>query len=153
MSEYLSGKALRKLLKGKKVERASATLPATAAAPIFNIRGGRVALTQIIGEVTVIIQTQANLTKLTGNPTVGTAADICATLSITADEVGCLYGITGLETDALIGLDAGALPGQTRDVILPPGTLDLDCAATNTGEVKWTLFYVPIDDGAYVEAA
>ena len=151
--EFLTGKSLRKLLKGIKVERASATLPASTAAPIFNILGGRVALVQIVGEVTVIIQTQANNTKLTGNPTVGTAADICAVLSITADEVGCLYGISGLQTDALIGLDAGALPGQTRDVILAPGTLDLDCLATNTGEVKWTLFYIPIDDGAYVEAA
>ena len=153
MSQFLEGKAARKLLKGIKVERATAALPAGVGAPIFNIRVGRVVLVLIIGEVTVIIQTQANATKLTATPTVGTAADICATLDITADEVGCLYGITGVNTDALIGIDAGALPAQTRDVILPVGTLDLDCVATNTGSVKWTLFYVPIDDGAYVEAA
>ena len=153
MSEFLAGKAVRKLLKGIKVERATALLPQTAAAPIFNIRGGRVAITQIIGEVTTVIQTQANLTNLVGNPTVGTSVDLCTTLSITAFEVGCLLGITGLNTDALIGIDAGALPGQTRDVILPAGTLDLDCAASNSGAVKWTVFYIPIDDGAWVEAA
>jgi len=103
--------------------------------------------------VTTVIQTQANNTKLTANPTVGTSVDICAVLSITADEVGTLSGITGLNTDALIGINAGALPGQTRPVVLPVGTLDLDCAASNTGSVKWTVFYVPVDDGAYMEAA
>lgn len=153
MSDYIAGKALRKLLLGKKVERATATLPQTTAAAIFNIKGGRVLMTQIVGEVTVVIQTQANNTKLTANPTTGTSVDICAALSITADEVGCLYGITGLNTDAMIGINAGALPAQTRAVVLPIGTLDLDCAASNTGSVKWTLFYIPIDDGAYVEAA
>ena len=51
MSEYLAGKSLRKLLKGKKVERATATLPQTTAAPIFNILGGRVAMIGILGEV------------------------------------------------------------------------------------------------------
>jgi len=152
VSDFLAGKAIRKLLKGEKVERAAAGLPASTAGALFNIIGGRVAITQIIGEVTTVIQTQANNTKLTGNPTTGTAVDICAVLNITADEVGCLYGITGLNTDALIGINAGALPAQTRDVILNVGTLDLDCAATNTGEVAWTIFYTPIDDGAYVTA-
>lgn len=153
MSDYLVGKALRKLQFGVKVDRATATLPQTTAAAIFNVLVGRVLLTQIVGEVTTVIQTQANNTKLTGNPTTGTAVDICAALDITADEAGCLYGITGLNTDALIGADAGALPGQTRPVVLAVGTLDLDCAASNTGSIKWTVFYVPVDDGAYMEAA
>jgi len=153
MSEFIAGKSLRKLLKGIKVERATATLPQTGAAPIFNILGGRVAITQIIGEVTTQIQAQADATKLTGNPTTGTSVDICATLDITGDEVGTLYGIAGLPATAMIGINAGALPAQERDVILGIGTLDLDCAASNTGSVKWTLFYIPIDDGAYVVAA
>lgn len=153
MSRFLAGKELRRLLKGTKVERPTALLPQTAAAPIFNIRGGRVAITQIIGEVTTVIQTQADLTNLVGNPTVGTSVDLCTTLDITAFEVGCLLGITGLNTEALIGIDAGLLPAQRRDVILAAGTLDLDCAANNSGAVKWTVFYVPIDDGAWIEAA
>jgi hypothetical protein len=153
MSDYIEGLALRKLQFGDKVERASATLPQTAAAAIFNIKVGRVLLKQIIGEVTVIVQNLANNTKLTSTPTTGTAVDICTVLSIAADEVGCLYGITGLNSDAMIGINAGALPGQTRPVVLAVGTLDLNCAASNTGAVKWTVLYVPVDDGAYMEAA
>lgn len=138
---------------GMRVDRATATLPQTTAAAIFNIVGGRVAITQIVGEVTTVIQTQANNTKLTANPTTGTSVDICAALDISADEAGCLYGITGLNTDAMLGVNAGALPGQTRPVIVNIGTIDLDCAASNTGSVKWSVFYVPVDDGAYIEAA
>jgi len=138
---------------GVKVDRPTATLPQTTAAAIFTVAGGQVAITKIIGEVTTIMQTQANNTKLTANPTTGTSVDICAVLDTTADEAGCLYGITGLNSDALIGINAGALPSQTRDVIVPEGTIDLDCAASNTGSVKWTIFYVPIDAGASVVAA
>jgi len=63
------------------------------------------------------------------------------------------FGLKPAEVHALIGINAGAVPGQTRSVIVNIGTIDLDCAATNTGQVKWTLFYVPIDNGASVVAA
>jgi len=138
---------------GARVDRATATLPQTTASALFTVSGGRVAITQIVGEVTTVIQTQANNTKLTSAPTTGTAVDICAVLDISADEVGCLYGISGLNSDALIGLNAGALPAQSRYVVIPIGSINLDCAASNTGSVKWTLFYVPIDAGAVVTAA
>lgn len=140
-------------LLGEPVERDTAALPQTTDAPIFTVVGGRVMITQIIGEVTTVVQTQANNTKLIANPTVGSDVDICAVLDITAQEVGGLLGISGLNTDALKGLGAGALPAQERGVIVPEGTVDLSCAASNTGAVKWTLFYVPIDIGASVESA
>jgi len=155
MDELHRGKALRKTLVGIKVERPSSLLPqgTPGTLPIFNIIGGRVAITQIIGEVTVIIAGGASNTSLNGNPAVGTTVPICAVLATTVDEVGCLYGITGLNTDALIGINAGALPGQERDVVLSVGTLDWVSSVNNTGEVKWTIFYIPIDDGAYVTPA
>lgn len=146
-------KGLRAAVLGSRVDRATATLPQTAAAAIFNVTGGRVAITQIIGEVTTAIQNQACNTKLTATPTTGTAVDLCAVLSIANDEVGCLYGITGTNSDAMLGINAGLLPGQQRSSIVGIGTIDLNCAASNTGSVKWTIFYVPIDDGAAVTAA
>jgi len=150
---YIEGRGAGLAPLGRHVSRATATLPQTAAAAIFNILGGRVKLTQIVGEVTTLIQTQLNNTKLTSNPTVGTSVDMCAVLDITADEVGALYGITGLPSDALIGTNAGLTQAMNRGLILPVGTIDLDCSASNTGSVKWSLTYIPIDDGAYVEAA
>jgi len=152
MSDYIAGKALRKLLLGKKVERATATLPQGTAAAIFNILGGRVAITKIVGEVTTILGAVGNM-KLTGNPTTGTSVDLCAVVAAGTKEAGTLLGITGTFADAMLAANAGALEAQIKDVILPVGTLDLDLSGSSTGSVKWTLFYIPIDDGAYVEAA
>jgi len=138
---------------GARVDRATADLPATTQSALFTITGGRVMILGIVGEVTTVIQTQANNTKLVSNPTTGTDVDICAVLSITAKEVGTLFGITGLFSDALVGANAGATVLPRNPVVLPAGTLDLSCAATNTGKVKWSLWYLPLDDGAYVTAA
>jgi hypothetical protein len=149
----IPGRDLRRLLYGDKVDRATAALPQTAAAAIFNIVGGRVVVTSIVGEVTTAIQNQANNTKLTSNPTTGTSVDMCAVLSIANDEVGCLYSITGTPADAMIGTNAGLVPAMAKSQVIPVGTIDLDCGASNTGSVKWAITYIPYDDGAYVTAA
>ena len=139
---------------GIAVDKAATTLPQGAAVPQFTIAGGRVLVTSIIGEVTVVIETQANVTKLVANPTVGTSVDMCATLDITADEVGCLYGITGTPGDDLVGTNAGlTISMSNKGIVVNAGTIDLNCGASNTGATKWTLHYVPIDVGATVVAA
>jgi len=145
--------ALTGTILGTRVDRATAALPQTAAAALFTVTGGRVAIMGILGEVTTVIQTQANNTKLTANPTAGTSVDLCAVLNISADEVGCLYGVTGTVGDALIGVNAGYAPLPARPLVVAAGTIDLDCAASNTGSVKWSIWYAPLDDGAVVTAA
>jgi hypothetical protein len=145
--------AYSQLAMGFQTDRATATLPQTTAHALFTIATGRIVVFGLIGEVTTIIQTQANNTKIVANPTTGTSVDLCAVLSITADEVGCLYGITGVFSDALVGANAGATILCDRPVVVPIGTIDLDCAASNTGSVKWKLLWLPLDDGATVTAA
>lgn len=137
---------------GIQVERAAANLPQTTQHALFTVSGGRV-LAWILGEVTTVIQTQINATKLRHNVTTGTDQDLCATLDITADEVGTLYTITGTFTDALLGSGPASRFGLSAPVVLKPGTIDLNCAASNTGQVKWTLWYIPLDVGALVVAA
>lgn len=138
---------------GFRVDRAAAALPQTAQAALFTIAGGRVLVSSIVGEVTTIIQTQANNTKLVANPTTGTDVDLCAVLNISAKEAGTLFGITGLFSDALVGANAGATVVPRNGIVLPIGTLDLSCAASNTGAIKWVLHYFPLDEGASVVAA
>lgn len=145
--------AVAQITQGFRVSRAAATLPQTTASALFNIVGGRVLILGIIGEVTVAIQNQANNTKLVANPTTGTSVDMCAVLSTANDEVGCLYGITGVAADALVGANAGSTVWPTRPTVLNVGSIDLDCAASNTGSVKWDVWYMPLDDGAYITAA
>ena len=144
---------MRDFSKGRIVERDTATLPQTTAGALFTIAGGKVLITSIVGEVTTVIQTQANNTKLTANPTTGSSVDMCANLDISADEVGCLYGITGTPANALIGTNAGLTPAMAKGLILNTGTIDLACAASNTGAVKWTINYIPIDENATIVVA
>lgn len=153
MSVLNNTAAFRKAIFGERVERATDTLPQTTAEALFTVSGGRVLVTSIVGEVTTVIQTQANNTKLVANPTTGTSVDICAVLDISADEAGCLYGITGTFADAMVGANAGATVAPARPVVVPVGTIDLSCAASNTGSVKWSITYVPLDDGAAIVAA
>lgn len=151
--EFFGGKSRRKAILGAKLDRDTSTLPQTTTLALFTITGGRVLLTSIVGEVTTAIQNQANNTKLTSTPTTGTAVDICAVLDIANDEIGCLYGITGLFSDAMVGSNAGATVIPRNPVVLPIGTLHLTCAASNTGNVKWTATYIPLDDEAEMAVA
>lgn len=156
MTVLIQGDQLRALLCGVKVSRATAALPQTAASAIFTISGGRVLVTQIVGEVTTVIQTQADNTKLTFDPTdAGATQDLCAVLDITADAVGTCYSITGTPATAL--QDALNFVSSNKQLaqplLLKPGQILLDCAASNTGSVKWDLCYIPYDNGASVAAA
>ena len=139
----------RKLL-GQTVERATAVI-AIGTAPLFTVSGGRIVVTQILGEITVVMQAIATTLRLQADPTLGTTRNLCADLDVNAYAAGDLLGITGINTDAMQPpATGGALEAQTMGVIVQEGTIDLVAGANNTGSVKWTLKYIPLDDGATV---
>ncbi len=154
MTVMLDASSIRAVTHGTLVERATAALPQTTDDALFTITGGRIRVVSLIGEVTTVIQTQANATKLKFNPTAtGADQDLCATLDITADAVGTLYGITGTVTDAMVD-DLLIVNGDLASpLVLSEGDIELDCAASNTGSVAWTLVYTAIDSDATVAAA
>lgn len=155
MSVLLQGDQLRALLLGVKVSRATDTLPQTATEDLFSIDGGRVLITSLVGEITTVIQTQANNTKLTFDPdSGGSDVDLCAVLDISADAVGDLYTITGTLATAMQTGDEVLAANQVLQspLVLTPGDIKLNCAASNTGSVKWDLTYIPLDAGASVTA-
>lgn len=140
------------------VERASAALPQSVAGTLFNITGGKVLITGIYGEVTTVIQTQANASKLQFvSTTPGSTTDLCATLDITAKAVGSLFSIVGVLATAMkvttnnLVVPADNIPAP--GIVLGPGAIKLNCAASNTGAVKWTITYIPIDASGGISAA
>lgn len=156
MSTLISGDQLRALLVGVRVARATAALPQTTTSTLFTISTGQVLLTSIFGEVTTVIQTQANNTKLTFDPTAtGASQDMCAVLDISADAVGTIYSITGTAATALQD-SLNWVPSSkmlAQPILLKPGAILLDCAASNTGSVKWAATYIPLEAGASMAAA
>lgn len=154
MSTIIQGDELRTLLLGRKVTRATADCITGAAVALFTVSGGEVLVTLIKGQVTTIIGAGATNAKLQFNPTTGTTNDMCANLDIDSDEVGALYSIDGAPATAMLRSESGAVRNmQNAGVIVGLGDIEFITSADRTGSIQWELFYVPIDDGAYVTAA
>jgi hypothetical protein len=155
MTVIQSASGIRTSILGIKKDRTTSSLPATGDLSIFTITGGRIIVTSIVGEVTTIIQAQANAIKLKSVPTTGTTKDISGTLDINAYEVGALISLDGTAlSTALSGTNAGAaLSMRGGGIVVPIGAIKLNTAATNTGAIKWSLTYIPYEDGAVAVAA
>lgn len=135
---------------GNETQRAVAALPQSAPGSLFTVTG-KVQILSIVGEVVTGIQAQANNTKLQAKATGQTAVDMCAVLDITGKATTTLFGITGVAATAL--QSGFGIVGQTTPWVVQAGTIDLNCAASNTGTVKWTCRWVPIDTGSTLVAA
>jgi hypothetical protein len=138
----------------KCVVRAAANLPQTTASNLFTVTGAPIEIIEIIGEVTTIIQNQANATKLKITDTASsTTTDICSTTSIANAAVGTFFNVTGTFANGLVVTPGGTSISEAGRIICPVGAIKLDCAASNTGQVRWYLRYRAMGTGAVVAAA
>jgi hypothetical protein len=152
---FVPNSDLRFLTYGRKVDRAAATIPQTAAQTIFNVTGGRILVTALVGTVTTVIGGTATTLKVTSTPTSGTAVDVASATAITSKEVGAIATLPGTAGSALVVNNAGGggqIPGH-QPYIVPPGALSVTTSASTTGAMSWSLMYVPLDDGVTVTAA
>lgn len=143
--------ASRQARYGLMIDRDAAVFTGVSNTPIFNVVGGRVAITNIIGQITVGASGATNI-SLQSNPTAAgyTTGAISTALAAAALEVGTILTIDGTLGTAHFGVNAGAAQGQTRDVIVPVGQIEFVLSGAQTISVSWKVFYVPIDDGAYM---
>lgn len=150
MATSIPGKFQLLNTRGLTVNRATANLPATTSGNLFSVTG-TILLTSIVGTVTTVIQAQANAIKLENfNTAAAAATDICATVDSTGQGVGKLFGITGITTAAAIF--GFAVPQPAFMALSGSGFIRLNTAATNTGQMSWTLTYLPLTAGASVAA-
>lgn len=155
MSVIISGPQVRQVLLGTKVDRATATIPQTATGSIFTVTGGRILVTGLVGEVTTAIGGVATTLAVTSTPTTGTAVTVASATAITSKEIGSIITLPVTAGTAAVvnnGGGGGQLPGHAPYVI-PVGALGITTSASTTGAIKWSLTYVPLDDGATVAAA
>ena len=148
------------LILGLRVDKAISLLPqhggATDGGTYFNIVGGKILMTLLVGTITTVVQAQANNVVFSHAPTGGGAtAALNAALSINAWAEGDILTINGLLTDAMLPAAKAGSSSAMRygGVILMPGAITVDCSAASTGGWKWSLWYVPLEEGAYVTAA
>lgn len=155
-NRYFKGNSRRQGTLGAVVSRATETIPQTGTTALFNILGGKVLMTSIIGRITTAIGSAGTM-KLVANPTASTAGgtDLCAAVDMSSGVEGDLLSITGLPTTAMLVSNKGSV--QTMDykgVAMSAGTLDLNTSdSSTTGDVRWVVTYVPLDDGAEMTVA
>jgi hypothetical protein len=148
MASQIAGNLSRRNTYGIKVDRAAAVLPATGNQTLFTITG-RIILTTFIAEVTTVMSATATNLKWTLVPTSGiTAVDLTANVAVTSLAVGNEVALTTLGAAA----STGGIITQNNELVLVPGILRATTDATNTGAVKYSLLYFPLDDGASVVA-
>jgi len=159
MSDYLDGKALRKLTLGTMVPRAAQliAITATPGLPIYTVTG-LILVTGLLGVCTTTHGGVANTISFEFNPTAATGANsaITATTDLgTTSVVGDVAVVVGAPaTGPLGGHVAVNVLGSTsgKGIVLNDGVIGLVATAANGGW-RWILFYIPIDDGAYVRVA
>ena len=158
-SEQFALSAGEKTTDGIIVTRATAALPQTTAVALFTVTG-HVLLKRILGVVTVQVGNVANVAHLQVNSTgAGATTDICLAaggLDIDNDVADTMYEITGTFGDAMVATTTlPKAPSQAADIVVPPGTIELECAGNDggAGRVRWSATYVPMEAGAQIVAA
>lgn len=147
--------AFFKMLLGFRVDRALATLPATAQTPYFTVSGGKVLVTGMLGVVTTAVQAQATTIQLIATPTTGTAVNISnATGDLNGKEIGSTIALaTTLGGTLVVGNNGANVFPIGNYFVVSAGTIDFKTGATSTGATRWVLSYIPLDAGAKVVAA
>lgn len=143
------------LSQGIRVDSAAALITNVAVTK-FTVSGGNVAMLGFYGMVTVDIANTATTVIVTHTPTTGTATILAILAGATniaqfaAGRMAYLASFGSILTWTATGY--GILhPAAGTRYVLRPGALSVTGSdSPATGKVKWSMFYVPIDPGAYV---
>ncbi len=159
MSVYNDAAAFRKAILGLTAKK-SITTASGGTKSLFTVTGGRVLITGLVGRVTTAIGATTSNLKLVYNPTAaGTSFDMCTAVDIASDAVEQTYYIAGsvASTGALL---VGGAVGQANPVfedgyLIQAGEIEANFSAdpTGSGAIEWTVFWVPVDDGASLAAS
>ena len=141
---------------GMRIVKAASSLAATTDVELFTVGGGKIALLGLVGECDGAMQAAAT-TILIKCVVGGTDTDLSAasaTLSAKAEDTMLTLPAAAASALTISTNEGAALLGAQPLWLVQPGTIEMTVgAATNTQTITWTLWYVPMEDGAYVEAA
>jgi hypothetical protein len=146
-------KAVGDITKGVRVDKAAVSVAGATTKSLFTVAGGNCIILGLIGESTTGQAAGANNAKYISTPTVGTAQDLCAVVDIASQEAGGLFTITGVFATAAVKGLAGAGVMMTNPVVVAPGVIGFNTAGDTAGSYKFSVWYIPAEDGAHITAA
>jgi len=144
---------LRTFVTGIKVgPKASTAYTTTVPQTLFTIAVGKVLVKLFMATVSTIHAGATQNIKTQTAPTAGTAVALSTDLDTNALEAGATLYVEGDGTATVKANGGVVLTSATGSggFIVSPGTITFTPSATQTGATSWELWYVPLDDGAYV---
>jgi hypothetical protein len=139
---------------GIKVQKAAISVAGASTKSVFNVVGGNCIFYGIYGISTTGQAAGANAVTWKMTPTVGTAINLSGGVGdIVSQEAGGFVSLTGVLADNTLISTAGACQLLSSPLLLPPGTIGFATAGNTAGSYKFECWYIPAEDGAYVEAA
>lgn len=119
---------------------------------LFTVVKGNCFVSLFLGKVaTATVDSSADL-AIQANPTTGSSTIIAAELVIDNDQIGTLYTVEGLFDDQVQEGSSGSVPGAEQGFVVAPGVIEATID-DGSGYHEFTLWYVPLETGAYIEVA
>ncbi len=136
--------------------KASTAYTTTVAQTLFTIVGGKVLVRLFLATVTTLHASATQNIKTATAPTVGTGVALSSDVDTNALEAGGTIYVEGDGT-ASVKANGGTVLSSTTPLatgfIATTGAITFTPSATQAGATNWELWYIPIDDGAYVVTA
>ncbi len=133
--------------------KASTAYTSTVAQTLFTVAGGKCLVRLFMATVSTIHQATTLNIKTQTAPTAGTAVALSTDLDTNALEAGGTLYVEGDGT-ATVKANGGVVLASTTPLcsgfIVSPGTITFTPSATATGATNWEIWYLPIDEGAYI---
>lgn len=158
MGNFIQGTQLRTINLGNRVVNGPFTPPNSgSSSTLFTVAGGAVVVTWLAGLVTTVLSGSTGALALGSKPTVGTeeTAGIATAGVVGGAEVGTWVTVVAASTGLAGALTANTHAGNAvygqQPFVVNAGTIEVTTSvATMTGQLKWYLTYLPLDDGASV---
>lgn len=144
--------AVADITQGIRVEKAALSVAAASTKSVFNVEGGNCVILGLVAESTTGQAAGANAVKWISTPDVGTAVDLSAGVGdINAHEAGGFVSLTGAFAGNTPVTTAGACQ-MCEPFLVAPGVIGFATAGNTAGSYKFYVWYIPAEDGAYIEA-
>lgn len=147
--------SVKTVVPGVLVTKAAQNIPQTATANLFTLAGGAVLVTGLLGLVTTVIGAVATTLSL-GTTPAGAATSVATATAITNAGVGTVLapvsaaGQVGGPLSVAGAVYVAAPPFIINPFMVGGGNITWTTSASTTGQIKWYLWYVPLDFDATV---
>jgi hypothetical protein len=146
--------AVANITQGVRVDTDALSVAAISTKAVFNVEGGNCIILGLIAESTTGQAAGANAVTWISTPDTGTAVNLSGGVtSIASHEAGGIVSLTGTFATATLVTNAGAGELCHNPFIVAPGVIGFATAADTAGSYQFSIWYIPAEDGAYIEAA